>query len=263
MPKPMPVSPVALGKFEGMTMGMNDNAGLYLQKLCYSEAVGPYQCLASPWWVRTSKHGTYPPRHACILEPLICGEEVFGAIHGDLLAAKRSVDIITWGFDPGMRLVRDGNAPDTTRYGDLLKKIATDHKVAVRLLLWHDDAASYILQKNNPGIFGGRVPTIGGYAGFFDTEHDQYNREWFDEMWAGKVQNISLLIREVPLKFRGPVLDDENYENSIFGYLASCYPTHHQKMILIDYEMQEHALGYVMGHNSTTDFWDTEDHKFQ
>jgi phosphatidylserine/phosphatidylglycerophosphate/cardiolipin synthase-like enzyme len=247
-------------------MSMDENAGLYHQTLCYNKDVGPYQCLASPWWVRTSKHGTYPPRHACELKPLVCGEEVFGSIHADLLKAERSVDIITWGFDPGMALVRNGGAEDGVRYGDLLKQIATraENPVMVRLLLWHDNAASYAIQKNNPGLYGTRVPTIGGYAGYFGETHDRYNREWFDEIIAGKVPKIVLHTREVALEFRGPALAGEKYKMSaIDGTIGSIYPTHHQKMILIDYETPAHAVGYVMGHNSTTDFWDTVEHRFQ
>lgn len=246
-------------------MGMDENAGLYKQKLSYNKTVGPYQCLSKPWWVRTSKHGAYPPRHACRIEPLICGEEVFRSIRDDLLKAQRSVDIITWGFDPGMVLVRNGGAEDGVRYGDLLKQLATrkENPVAVRLLLWHDDAATYYHVKNNPGYYGGRIPTIGGYAGFFGDSHDQYNRDWFDEVIAGKVPNIMLQVREVALNLRGPALEDENYKSSFMGTIGSIYPTHHQKMVLIDYEAPDRAVGYVMGHNSTTDFWDTVDHRFR
>lgn len=247
-------------------MSMDENAGLYQQKLCYNKEVGPYQCLSSPWWIRTSKHGTYPPRHACELKPLVCGEEVFGSIHADLLNAQHTVDIITWGFDPGMVLVRNGGAEDGLRYGDLLKQIATrkDNPVMVRLLLWHDNAAAHYKAKNNPGYYGCRIPTIGGYAGYFGETHDRYNREWFDEILAGKVPTIALHTREVALAFRGPALAGEKYKMSaIDGTIGSCYPTHHQKMILVDYETPDRAVGYVMGHNSTTDFWDTVEHRFQ
>ncbi|WP_020651641.1 phospholipase D-like domain-containing protein [Massilia niastensis] len=247
-------------------MGMEENEGLYTQKLCYNQAVGPYQCLSLPWWVRTSKHKTYLARHHCRIEPLICGEEVFGSIQKDLLAARGSVDIITWGFDPGMVLVRGSSAEDGMRYGDLLKQISTrkENPVAVRLLLWHDNAASYAIQKNNPGLYGTRIPTIGAYAGYFGETHDRYNRVWFDEIIANKVPNIVLRTREVALKFRGPALAGEKYKISpIDGRAGSIYPTHHQKMILIDYETPARAVGYVMGHNSTTDFWDTARHRFQ
>jgi phosphatidylserine/phosphatidylglycerophosphate/cardiolipin synthase-like enzyme len=247
-------------------MGMEENEGLYTQKLCYNQAVGPYQCLSLPWWVRTSKHKTYLARHHCRIEPLICGEEVFERIQGDLLEARRTVDIITWGFDPGMVLIRGSGAEDGVRYGDLLKQIATrkDNPVTVRLLLWHDNLASYAIQKNNPGLYGNRIPTIGAYAGYYGETHDRYNREWFAEIIANKVPNIVLHTREVALKFRGPALADEKYKiSAIDGRAGSIYPTHHQKMILIDYETPARAVGYVMGHNSTTDFWDTAAHRFQ
>jgi phosphatidylserine/phosphatidylglycerophosphate/cardiolipin synthase-like enzyme len=247
-------------------MGMEENEGLYEQKLCYNQAIGPYQCLAMPWWVRTSKHKTYIPRHHCQIEPLICGEEVFKRIQGDILEARRTVDIITWGFDPGMVLVRDRGGEDGIRYGDLLKEIATrkDNPVTVRLLLWHDNAASYSIQKNNPGLYGTRIPTIGAYAGFYGETHDQYNREWFDEVIANKVPNIVLHTREVSLMCRNAALEGEKYKiSTINGTAGSIFPTHHQKMVLIDYEMPARAIGYVMGHNSTTDFWDTAEHRFK
>lgn len=34
-------------------------------------------------------------------------------------------------------------------------------------------------------------------------------------------------------------------------------------MVLIDYEDPDWAIGYVMGHNSITDFWDTDKHLFR
>lgn len=245
-------------------MGMDENAGLYTQKLSYNKTMGPYQCLSKPWWIRTGKHAIYPPRHACCLEALVCGEEVFRSIQTDLLAAQHSVDIITWGFDPGMVLVRTGAGETGLRYGDLLKRIATrkDNPVMVRLLLWNDDVASHLMAKNNPGYYGGRIPTIKGYAGFFGELHERYNCEWFKDIIGGKVANIVLQGREVALKCRGPALEGENYKSSAKGMLGSAYPTHHQKSLLIDYETPARAVGYVMGHNSTTDFWDTIEHRF-
>lgn len=37
-------------------------------------------------------------------------------------------------------------------------------------------------------------------------------------------------------------------------------PTHHQKMVLIDYEYPDLATGFVMGHNMLDQYWDTKDH---
>ena len=39
-------------------------------------------------------------------------------------------------------------------------------------------------------------------------------------------------------------------------------PTHHQKMVLIDYEEPDAAIGFVMGHNTLDAYWDTDKHSY-
>jgi phosphatidylserine/phosphatidylglycerophosphate/cardiolipin synthase-like enzyme len=40
----------------------------------------------------------------------------------------------------------------------------------------------------------------------------------------------------------------------------SVIPTHHQKMVLVDYEHADRAVGFVMGHNMLDPYWDRDDH---
>ncbi|MES2322116.1 MAG: phospholipase D-like domain-containing protein [Pseudomonadota bacterium] len=242
---------------------MDENWDLYKQTLTYNVATGPYQCLTTPWWIR-ARHKVYEPRHRCELEALNCGQDVFARIQADILAAESSIDIVTWGFDPGMVLVRNGLTENGLRYGDLLKQVAscTDKPVTVRLLLWHDDLMSHGKMKNNPGYYGGRFPTIGASAGYLSESHEKYNVAWFDDVRANKFPNIILRVREVPLQYKNTALAGEIYDIKVTGWLGTLYPTHHQKMVLIDYELPSRAVGYVMGHNSTTDFWDTAAHSF-
>lgn len=47
------------------------------------------------------------------------------------------------------------------------------------------------------------------------------------------------------------------------AHLTKAFAAHHQKMLLVDYEDPVNSLGYVMGHNSVTDFWDTAEHHFR
>ncbi|ASL42636.1 Cardiolipin synthase [Burkholderia sp. AD24] len=47
-------------------------------------------------------------------------------------------------------------------------------------------------------------------------------------------------------------------ENSVT--MGVTEPTHHQKMVLVDYEDPENAVGFVMGHNMLDQYWDTSDH---
>lgn len=51
----------------------------------------------------------------------ICGKDGFAAIARDIAAAKESIDLVCWGFDPGMELDRNGyNWPGEDTFGDLL-----------------------------------------------------------------------------------------------------------------------------------------------
>lgn len=247
--------------------GMNDNAKLYTQTLSYQAGTSPYLCLTLPWWVRTP-YPTYYPRHGCEITPLICGQEVFRKIARDLTNAKHSVDIIAWGFDPGMALERDVSGKHGVRYGNLLKKIAArkDHPVQVRLLVWHDDVFTQELMKNMPGYYGTRFPNIGSAkAGYFSESHQSYNADWFEEVRSGKIPNINFHVRAVRAdpNFLDLLMSGEKSPNGVKAIMAKSYRTHHQKMVLIDYESPGTAIGYVMGHNSITDFWDTKRHLFR
>ena len=250
-------------------VSMHSNVALYEQTLSYRDNAAPYQCLAQPWFVHVP-YPVHPPRYRCFIEPLICGEEVFKKIAQDLEKARHGVDIITWGFDPGMVLVRGKSAEDGMRYGDLLKKISSraPNPVKVRLLVWHDDAVSQTLMKNNPGYYGRRFPNVGGGEhGYFSESHQAYNAEWYAQVCDNELPNIHFHVREVPIKFLKESLDGEPKPVGLaakgMASVTQMYATHHQKMLLIDYENPVHATGYVMGHNSITDFWDTSEHHFR
>jgi len=57
---------------------------------------------------------------------------------------------------------------------------------------------------------------------------------------------------------------DSNRADKQLGETAvaalSLMPTHHQKMVLVDYEYPEIAVGFVMGHNMLDEYWDTPAH---
>lgn len=244
---------------------MNANASLYKKNLSYRSSAAPYQFLSQSWFVQVPEP-VYYPRYRCSIEPLICGEEVFRRISIDIEKAQDSVDIITWGFDPGMVLVRGRTAEEGERYGDLLKRISSREKpVKVRLLVWHDDAAAHLQMKNNPGFYGKMFPSIDGMVvgSYYSEKHQAYNAEWYSQICSGKFPNIIFHVREVPSKYLSSALEDESSPHNPKATVAKMYLSHHQKMLLIDYEQPLQAVGYVMGHNSITDFWDTKEHKFR
>ena len=108
-------------------------------------------------WFLENRSKTHPVTHNNELEVFVCGEKAFVDIAENIKAAKGSIDICCWGFDPGMELVRDGTAwPRGDTYGDLLIA-AGKRKVKIRLLVWYSKIGSPAAL-NMPGHSHGTHP---------------------------------------------------------------------------------------------------------
>lgn len=57
-----------------------------------------------PWYLSRAQ---YPVRNGNELTPYLCGAEIFAAVADSIKNAKSSVDIVAWGFDPAMPIVRN------------------------------------------------------------------------------------------------------------------------------------------------------------
>lgn len=114
-------------------------------------------------WFLEKDAKTHPIHNNNDLQFYMCGQEGFAAIEADIRAATTSIDIVLWGFDPGMELVRNGATwPRGTTYGDLLTAKA-NQGVKVRLLVWFDGdvpLSEYLFFV--PGI-GPYLAATGGY----------------------------------------------------------------------------------------------------
>nr|WP_298136368.1 phospholipase D-like domain-containing protein [uncultured Pseudomonas sp.] len=90
-------------------------------------------------WFAHQNSPLSPPRPAGnIVTPLVCGEEAFAKFYECVQKARKSIDIISWGFDPGLRLKRGGSDQETL--GELLKRKA-DQGVDIRVLIWNNSLA--------------------------------------------------------------------------------------------------------------------------
>lgn len=245
-----------------------------------------------PWFVPAAK---YPPRPANIIEPLINGERTFRAVQEAIGSAKKTIDIISWGFDPSMRLVR----PDGERLGDLLRRKSEgtygpnwEPAVKVRILIWK--GAFNVMENNIPGdgVLGsggstamgsgvGGMESAGGVSGVEkeefnnygsatnsaavgrdDDEAKRFNREWF----RYQPLNMEFRTRDYGIVNRSVIPLMQLVQRGLSApsqtTLLWLGASHHQKTILVDYECPEDAVGFVMGHNLLRNYWDTDAHDY-
>ncbi len=244
---------------------------------------GQYECkVTPPWFVNGSE---YQPKPATF-RPLVNGEEAFRAVHEAIAKARKSVCIICWGFQPSMYFIRDGKSPSI---GQLLE-LKARQGVMVRVLCW---ALTDTLTINVTGAKGapkGEPNTPGRQiVGLHDkpfTETDQqyaYDEEFYrvydrKQSGAGELRRRYFISDDYPkdkLLFTSRSLSvaeqsriatmsyvDKKVSMGTRAALAGA-ATHHQKMVIVDHEEPDHALGFVMGHNSLDAYWDTQDHGWQ
>lgn len=129
-----------------------------------------------------------------------------------------------------------------------------------------------------------------GYGGMsgsggpkLDPQDQEFTRNWFRRVHKGWMQNVEFRTRDfsfaeglIPL-FGGSTFRLESDRFSILTRLLSgeapdlnykqilaltFFASHHQKMVLVDYEDPANAVGFVMGHNMHRNYWDTNAHLF-
>ena len=260
--------------------------------------------VCSPWFVDTTDEGKPVEFHpvTCSYQPLVNGQEAFGAVYDAIMAARYSVDIICWGFQPSMYFKRgDGGA--SLNIGDLLLKKGLEG-VRVRLLCWADSLnVAQVTENSTPGFNWLRNRVL-------QNENDaerEYDRAWyltaravppspFREEQANKqaadlrakhaaglpppepskktvalqgLPCIEVATRDFSLGDRAEIIyresrfrEDKNLNEEAVTFGFGTEPSHHQKMVLVDYEAPEHAVGFVMGHNTLDAYWDDDKHSF-
>jgi phosphatidylserine/phosphatidylglycerophosphate/cardiolipin synthase-like enzyme len=245
-------------------------------------------------WFLEKDSKTHPIHDNNHLEFHICGQDAFAAIEKDIRAAVSSIDLVLWGFDPGMELVRKGNVwPRGTTYGDLLTTKAREG-VKIRLLVFyaHTPFVGWVPGYNIASNLVNNVPDIGSLSGIpwpaMPTElsapdtvgksasevmelRQEYCRSWWRIALRGGFTNLEIRLRKAY-----PDAIGKNVGKYLPGSVRTLTEaagmmeigTHHQKPILIDYAPDKataakaNSCGYVMGLNSVTDYWDTNEHRF-
>lgn len=236
--------------------------------------------ITPPWFVDRAE---YTPKLGSF-RLLVNGLEAFGELYRAISAAKKSISIICWGFQPSMYFVRDGRA---VSIGALLERKAREG-VMVRVLGWTWSnkpvaAANWsqlaIGENNTPGRRW--VPYADRPATSSDEQHE-YDRWWYLNYDRNPL-NIDALARLVggtdglprdrlkfysrsfgsrdSIKIAGQNFLDKGISSETRRNV-SMFTSHHQKAVVIDADDPALAVAFVMGHNMLDGYWDTPEHGY-
>lgn len=223
----------------------------------------------NPWFVCDTEYRPLPATY----KPLINGEEAFHAVHKAIANAKKSVDIICWGFQPSMYFIRDGEHPSI---GELLMAKAKDKKnpVRVRILGWEAPFNLTGKATGESNLPGKGAVRIGDREGQTATDEQYaFDRHWFRECSAWGMEAASWFkdrplfvsrgfdpLQRAEIAYQAALHSlDPGLSKTTISMMAGA-PIHHQKTVLVDYEVPELAVGFVMGHNMLDEYWDTDQH---
>ncbi|HJR29660.1 MAG TPA: phospholipase, partial [Pseudomonas sp.] len=242
-----------------------------------------------PWFVQCAEYLPVP----ATFEPLVNGERAFSKVYDAIWNAKSSVEIICWGFQPSMYFKR-GNTGSLC-IGDLLIKKAHEG-VQVRILCWYD-TLRLAQTSENPTPGDNVTNWFGRFKQNRNDAQIEYDKLWYRQVrlaytgaetgpielgqrffrlmrWGNDpslgIKNIEFVTRDFGLLDRAEIawrltlkaLDkDRDTTNKVMSSVAMvAEPSHHQKMVLVDYEQPEVAVGFVMGHNTLDAYWDNDVH---
>ena len=236
--------------------------------------------ITPPWFVDKSE---YTPKLSSY-KILVNGQEAFAEVYQAIKNAKNSICIICWGFQPSMYFVRDGQS---LMIGKLLEKKAREG-VRVRVLCWAFQANDHVVvnvtgipqglnESNTPGRWSLGIWDKPETSSDDQYEYDKHFYRVYDrkQSIAGELRRRNVISDDYPkeqLLFtsRSYSSDDrkalDHIEFADKGLAAktkstlSGYPSHHQKMVVVDAENAAAAVGFVMGHNMLDEYWDNSDH---
>ncbi len=240
--------------------------------------------LTPPWFLAGAEYS----RKAATFGLLINGEEAFRAVHEAIAAARTSVCIICWGFQPSMHFIRGEKRSPSI--GELLEQKAREG-VKVRVLSWSLDFLGRkvgVTGKVEPNTPGRRILAYKDQlAGTTDEQHE-YSEHWFSvydaqaprttriaQTFRGayrwmtndtSMKNLVFMSRGFSSGDRASIASDRYMDQGLSPQARgalSTLPSHHQKMVLIDHESADQAVGFVMGHNMLDWYWDTNEHRMR
>ena len=129
--------------------------------------------------------------------------------------------------------------------------------------------ARHLPQKTDPVGYGNgagsKVVNSAGASG--DPGAARFNREWHEQAQDGDLKNVEFRTRDFDCWDRATISARQLFQSTdpspwAQNSLMAMFPSHHQKMVMVDYEEPASAVGFVMGHNMHDNYWDTSEHRY-
>lgn len=211
--------------------------------------------VVADWFVDPPAKDKFTDRAGNSIALLNCGEEYLPAFYAALQGAKQSIWIAIWGFDPDLPMVLDSKE-ERHKISSVLEECAK-RGVQVKLLTWYNPIPNLMLTQQGDPSYKWSWWTARQRGTLANTENLQYKtRDLESGLTAGRIELA---------QHREAEGISENCEHG-FGNATlaeSAYPTHHQKMILIDHALGKDAIGFVQGINFWPMYFDKKSHPWR
>lgn len=176
----------------------------------------------------------------------------------DKIAAKAGMAKNMPGLTHGTSVWRDGEMTDARA-----KAISAESSIAALQAAFAAEnpltqrGGFYLLSRKNKGnpVTKNEIPLLA---------RAEYCKSWYAAAVEGMLANIQIRTHNGDIRSIARALANQtSMPAGVERVVMECFGTHHQKPILIDFDFEggKKSVGYVMGLNSVTDYWDTVEHK--
>lgn len=254
--------------------------------------------LSTEWFPWDGEYPACPSAYA----PLINGQRAFCAVAKAIENAQKSIEIITWGFQASMYPVRGpghsykmlGELLEVAASRGVQVRILVWFNSVKQKFVGSNFPGwqAYLPeeQRQQPGAFmkkeeqfrrsldrvdkhGATLLATGGRLSYQTDRQYDYDKRWHFRANSGHIPNLTIKCRDISevdvgwmstrLKGKVPAQYRLSGDVSFMHMLAQTTgATHHQKTMLVDYEDPERAVGFVMGHNMLSQYWDDDAHSY-
>lgn len=248
------------------------------------------------------ENGTQSEPVPATFKALVNGKEVFEELHDRIANAQHSIDIAIWGFQPSMHFKRDGKSPcigdlliqkalEGKKVRILVWSLPGDIQTFSEANLgnkpgvWLKDKVEGVTSAQVDydrwwyeairGNFDNVIRRSDIYGIIYTTKKFEKLVEFtkssnrtnlvYKNRHVAKQENNykDKTLPEEAQRLQKHNFKDETLPKNAYKYALKYAPSHHQKTVLIDYEIPELAVGFVLEHNMVDNYWDDSNHSLK